>query len=215
MAVQAYSATKSSERAISQFRSELDGGGLRPNLFEVQLDFPDGVVEGDSKPVISDGKFFCKAAALPAANMGVIEVPFRGRQLKVAGDRTFDTWTVTIINDTDMGLRGAFERWINMLGTADSGQGRTNPSTYQKELYVYQLGRALPGSSANSSSFEDTNINPALRRYKFWGCFPTAVSQIDLAFDNNDAISEFTVEFQVQWWESDGNGGTSNAVPNK
>ena len=100
-----------------------------------------------------------------------------------------------------------------MLGTADSGQGRTNPSTYQKELYVYQLGRALPGSSGSSSEFADTNINPALRRYKFWGCFPTAVSQIDLAFDNNDAISEFTVEFQVQWWESDGNGGISNAVP--
>ena len=76
--------------------------------------------------------------------IGLIEVPFRGRQLKVAGDRTFDTWTVTIINDTDMSLRGAFERWVNMLGTADSGQGRTNPSTYQKELYVYQLGRALP-----------------------------------------------------------------------
>ena len=215
MAISAYSATSSASRAISQFRSELDGGGLRPNLFEVQLDFPSGVVDGDPKSIINDGKFFCKAAALPAANMGVIEVPFRGRQLKVAGDRTFDTWTVTIVNDTDMGLRGAFERWVNMLGTADSGQGRTNPSTYQKELYVYQLGRALPGSSGSSSEFADTNINPALRRYKFWGCFPTAVSQIDLAFDNNDAISEFTVEFQVQWWESDGNGGTSNAVPNK
>ena len=213
MAVQKYSATKSSERAISEFRSQPDGVGLRPNLFEVQLDFPAGVDNGNLSTLVSDGKFFCKAAALPAANMGVIEVPFRGRQLKVAGDRTFDTWTVTIVNDTDMGLRGAFERWVNMLGTADSGQGRTNPSTYQKELYVYQLGRALPGSSGSSSEFADTNINPALRRYKFWGCFPTAVSQIDLAFDNNDAISEFTVEFQVQWWESDGNGGISNAVP--
>ena len=91
-------------------------------------------------------------------------------------------------------------------------KGRTNPSTYQKELYVYQLGRALPGSSGSSSEF-GYKINPALRRYKFWGCFPTAVSQIDLAFDSNDAISEFTVEFQVQWWESDGNGGISNAVP--
>ena len=212
MAVSKYSSISSASRAISQFRSELDGGGLRPNLFEVQLDFPSGVVEGDAKPVISDGKFFCKAAALPAANMGVIEVPFRGRQLKIAGDRTFDTWTVTIINDTDMSLRGAFERWINMLGTSDSGQGRTNPSTYQKELYVHQLGRALPGADGTSNTFSDQDIN-ALRSYKFWGCFPTAVSQIDLAFDNNDAISEFTVEFQVQWWESDGNGGTSNAVP--
>ena len=213
MAVSAYSSTNASERSISQFRSELDGGGLRPNLYEVHLDFPDGVAPNLSQAK-EDGIFFCKAAALPAANMGLIEVPFRGRQLKVAGDRTFDTWTVTILNDTDMGLRGAFERWINMLGTADSGQGRTNPSTYQKELYVYQLGRALPGSSGSSSNFDDQKIT-ALRRYKFWGCFPTAVSQIDLAFDNNDAISEFTVEFQVQWWESDGNGGTSNAVPNK
>lgn len=212
MAVSAYSSTNSSERAISQFRSELDGGGLRPNLYEVHLDFPDGVAPNLAQAK-NDGIFFCKAAALPAANMGLIEVPFRGRQLKVAGDRTFDTWTVTILNDTDMGLRGAFERWINVLGTSDSGQGRTNPATYQKELYVYQLGRSLPGDSANGAKFKDTKIN-SLRRYKFWGCFPTAVSQIDLAFDNNDAISEFTVEFQVQWWESDGNGGASPAIPN-
>lgn len=214
MAVSKYSTTPSSQRSISQFRSELDGGGLRPNLYEVQLDFPDGVAPNLSQ-LVNDGRFFCKAAALPAANMGLIEVPFRGRQLKVAGDRTFDTWTVTILNDTDMGLRGAFERWINMLGTADSGQGRTNPANYQKELYVYQLGRALPGSTGSSSEFADTKINPALRRYKFWGCFPTAVSQIDLAFDNNDTISEFTVEFQVQWWEADGNGGKANAVPDQ
>ena len=213
MAVSSYSSTNASERAISQFRSELDGGGLRPNLYEVHLDFPDGVAPNLSQAK-NDGIFFCKAAALPAANMGLIEVPFRGRQLKVAGDRTFDTWTVTILNDTDMGLRGAFERWINMLGTSDSGQGRTDPATYQKELYVYQLGRALPSDSASGSNFKDKKMS-SLRGYKFWGCFPTAVSQIDLAFDNNDAISEFTVEFQVQWWESDGNGGTSNAVPNK
>ena len=213
MAVSSYSSTNASERAISQFRSELDGGGLRPNLYEVHLDFPDGVAPNLSQAK-NDGIFFCKAAALPAANMGLIEVPFRGRQLKVAGDRTFDTWTVTILNDTDMGLRGAFERWINMLGTSDSGQGRTDPATYQKELYVYQLGRALPSDSASGSNFKDKKMS-SLRGYKFWGCFPTAVSQIDLAFDNNDTISEFTVEFQVQWWESDGNGGTSNAVPNK
>ena len=213
MAVSSYSSTNASERAISQFRSELDGGGLRPNLYEVHLDFPDGVAPNLAQAK-NDGIFFCKAAALPAANMGLIEVPFRGRQLKVAGDRTFDTWTVTILNDTDMGLRGAFERWINMLGTSDSGQGRTDPATYQKELYVYQLGRALPSDSASGSNFKDKKMS-SLRGYKFWGCFPTAVSQIDLAFDNNDAISEFTVEFQVQWWESDGNGGTSNAVPNK
>ena len=213
MAFIEYSATDSSKRSISEFRSQLDGGGLRPNLYEVRLDFPAGVAAAGTD-LTTDGIFLCKAAALPAANVGLIEVPFRGRQLKVAGDRTFDTWTVTILNDTDMGLRGAFERWINVLGTADSGQGRTNPATYQKELYVYQLGRALPGDSAGGSKFKDTKMR-SLRGYKFWGCFPTAVSQIDLAFDNNDTISEFTVEFQVQWWESDGNGGTSNAVPNK
>ena len=213
MAVSAYSSTNASERSISQFRSELDGGGLRPNLYEVHLDFPDGVAPNLSQAK-EDGIFFCKAAALPAANMGLIEVPFRGRQLKVAGDRTFDTWTVTILNDTDMGLRGAFERWINVLGTADSGQGRTDPATYQKELYVYQLGRSLPSDSASGNKFKDTKVK-SLRGYKFWGCFPTAVSQIDLAFDNNDTISEFTVEFQVQWWESDGNGGKSNAVPDQ
>ena len=212
MAFIEYSATDSSKRSISEFRSQLDGGGLRPNLYEVRLDFPAGVAAAGTD-LTTDGIFLCKAVLI-AANVGLIEVPFRGRQLKVAGDRTFDTWTVTILNDTDMGLRGAFERWINVLGTADSGQGRTNPATYQKELYVYQLGRALPGDSAGGSKFKDTKMK-SLRGYKFWGCFPTSVSQIDLAFDNNDTISEFTVEFQVQWWEADGVGGKSNAVPDQ
>ena len=112
-----------------------------------------------------------------------------------------------------MGLRGAFERWINVLGTSDSGQGRTDPTTYQKKLYVYQLGRVTWRFTwwKQVQGYK----NESLRGYKFWGCFPTAVSQIDLAFDNNDTISEFTVEFQVQWWESDGFGGMSNAVPDK
>jgi hypothetical protein len=210
MAFIKYSATNASERSITEFRSQLDGGGLRPNLYEVRLDFPAGVA-GAGTDLTNDGIFLCKAAALPAANMGVIEVPFRGRQLKVAGDRTFDTWTVTILNDTDMGLRSAFERWINVLGTSDSGQGRSNPADYQKDLYVYQLERVSPNLTSGGR-FKDNSIKKALRSYKFWGCFPTSVSQIDLAFDNNDTISEFTVEFQVQWWESEGNGGDSNAV---
>ena len=97
-------------RTIDDFKSKLVGGGARPNLFEVELVFPNGLAEQDAE---EKGRFLVKAANLPASNINVIDVPFRGRNLKIAGDRTFDVWTITIINDTDFKLRNAFEIWMN------------------------------------------------------------------------------------------------------
>ena len=127
---------------------------------------------------------------MPASNIAPIEVPFRGRILKVAGDRTFDTWTVTIINDTDMALRGAFERWMNLINKVTNNAGRVNPADYQTIAKVHQLGRFTRLSKTRIGA----NI-PILRTYEFQGVFPTNVSQVDLS-TTTDTIEEFTVELQ-------------------
>lgn len=166
-------------RTITDFKSRLTGGGARPNLFEVSLNFP----EGENN---EDIPFLVKTAALPASNITPIEVPFRGRMLKLAGDRTFDTWTVTVINDTNFALRSLFEKWMNSINKHEDATGTTDTNTYMKDAYVYQLDR-------------DGTI---LRTYKFYDIFPTNISAIDLSFDTTDTIEEFSVEFQVQWWEA-------------
>lgn len=143
----------------------------------------------------------CKAAALPASNIAPIDVPFRGRIMKVAGDRTFDTWTVTVINDEDFKLRTAFEKWMNGISRLTNNTGATNPTSYMTDATVYQLGRGAgkPNSTTNSNAVGGAGITP-LRTYKFYDIFPTNISQIDLSYDTSDTIEEYTVEFQVQYW---------------
>jgi len=180
-------------KTISQFMSALSGGGARPNLFEVELTtFPAGISWDADK-----FKYLCKAAALPASNISPIDVPFRGRIFKVAGDRTIDTWTVTIINDEDFKLRRAFEAWTELIAKLDNNLGATQPAAYMSNATVYQLGRgAQINSTTNAGS--DSSI---LAAYNFVDIFPTSVSNIDLSYDSGDTIEEFTVEFQVQSYE--------------
>ena len=188
-------------RTITDFKTALQGGGARPNLFEVDI---------PNIPAVADGidwdadtfKFLCKAAALPASNVAPIDVPFRGRILKVAGDRTFDTWTVTVINDEDFKLRSAFELWMNGISKLDNNTGATQPSSYMANAIVHQLGRGADKgrhSTTNSDIAGGTAIKP-LRTYMFNDIFPTNISQIDLSYDTGDTIEEYTVEFQVQYW---------------
>ena len=112
-------------RKISDFKSRLSGGGARPNLFEVELAFPDAVAIAND--VLQKSRFLVKAAALPASTIAPVDIPFRGRILKVAGDRTFETWTVTVINDTDFAIRSAFEKWMNSINKLDDASGITDP----------------------------------------------------------------------------------------
>ena len=171
-------------RTITGFKSKLAGGGTRPNLFEVEIAFPtETQIDNDTK---EKSRFLIKAAALPASNITPIDVNFRGRILKIAGDRTFDTWTVTVLNDVDFSIRSAFEKWMNLINKMEDNTGEQDPAVYQPDAYVHQLDR--DGST--------------LRTYKFHDVFPTQVSQIDLSYETTDAIEEFTVEFQVQWWEA-------------
>ena len=191
----------SDTRTLSQFKSRLAGGGARSNLFEAVIpSFPSAV--GDRVWRSGAGResqtfsFLCKAAQLPASTIAEVPVPFRGRTLKVAGDRTFEPWTVTIINDEDFNLRSAFEGWMNTINDLSHATGVTNPSSYMATAYIAQLGR---GNARNSTSHLQSNKNQqVLRSYKFTGIFPTEVGAIDLSYDSTDTIEEFTVTFQVQ-----------------
>ena len=149
-------------------------------------------------------RFLVKAASLPASTINVIDIPFRGRNLKIAGDRTFDPWTITVINDVDFKIRTAFERWMNAINKHDDNSGLINPAQYQRDAIVKLFGRSSV-QSANSSVTSPTitasgDSIPVLKAYQFYGVFPTAVSAIDLSYDTSDTIEEFTVEFQVQYW---------------
>ena len=188
-------AASKENRTISQFKSRLAGGGARPNLFEVELTL-DGEGLGFSLPGYDATQmaFLCKAANLPAQNIASIDVPFRGRIFKVAGDRTIDTWTITIINDEDFRLRRAMEFWTEQIASLDTNLGATSPNAYMAAAKVYQLGRgSSPRSTDNSGE-----SNAVLAEYEFVDIFPTEVSAIDLSYDSSDTIEEFTVTFQVQ-----------------
>ena len=167
--------------SVDDFKAKLKGGGARANLFKATINFP-AYANGD----VELTSFMCTAAQLPASTMGVIAIPFRGRQLKIAGDRTFEQWSPTIINDTDFRVRDAMERWMNGINAHSANTGLTAPVDYEADLIVEQLDR-------------DETV---LKTYNFRGCFPSAISAIDLAYGTNDAIEEFTVTFEMQYWES-------------
>ena len=172
-------------RKITDFKSKLTGGGARSNLFEVELSFPAAVAVDGLNDILQKARFLVKAANLPASNVAPIEVPFRGRVLKIAGDRTFDTWSITVLNDTDFSIRSAFEKWMNFINKVSDNTGSTNAEDYQADAYVYQLDRS----------------GETLRKYHFFDVFPTQVAPIELSYDSA-GIQEFTVELQVQWWEA-------------
>ena len=129
-------------RKITDFKSKLSGGGARSNLFECELAFPQAVSVEGLNDILNKARFLVKAANLPASNVAPIEVPFRGRVLKIAGDRTFDTWTITVINDTDFAIRSAFEKWMNTINRVSDNTGTTNPADYQADAFVFQLDRS-------------------------------------------------------------------------
>ena len=170
------------------------GQGVKPNMFMVDVNFHGSLSK--SADDLETTNIMCKSAALPGSNLGVIEVPFRGRTVKIAGDRTFDTWTVTFFNDKDFKLRAFFEEWANKINTHEANTSELfvpNSSTgYTADLKVKQLEK------------DDTTTGSILRQYTLFYCFPTNVSQIDLAYDSNDQIEEFTVEWQYSYFKAEG-----------
>ena len=166
---------------VDDFKSKLRGGGARPNLFKATINFP-GYADGD--PELTS--FLCETAQLPGSTMGVIIVPFRGRQLKMAGDRTFAEWTVTIINDTDFAIRNSMERWMNGMNAHSANTGLASPIAYEADLKIEQLDRA----------------GDSVKEYVLRGAFPTDLSPIDVSYATNDEIERFTTTFQYQYFDS-------------
>ena len=180
---------------IDDFKANVTSDFARPNLFQVDLAFPTGIINNSS--LINLGKFTVRAANLPSSQIGVIEVPFRGRVLKIAGDRTFEPWTITVMNDSGFVLRSAFELWASSIQaynenfTSAATLGNENDSTgFFADMSVHQLAKDIKSGDKPR----------VLKSYKFYNIFPSAIAAIDLDYGNNDAIEEFTVEMQVQYW---------------
>ena len=188
------------DRTLDAFKGRMVGGGARPNLFECEMYFPDDAVPSTtSKDALSDKvRFLVKAAQLPASTLTEIQVPFRGRQLKIAGTRTYANWNITVINDIDFDIRTAFERWSNLINKHEDNAGLVNPADYQQPMIVRQLGRSSVNGTVPTS---DVNI-PVLKMYQFIGAYPVEVSGIDLSYDSNDTVEEFTVSMAYQWYDT-------------
>ena len=181
-----------SERSIVDFRSKLTGGGVRSNLFEVSIEYPAELgLDTSSDGAKATGEFLIKAAEIPASNLGNIPVPFRGRVLPVAGDRTFDPWTVTVINDETFIIRDAMEKWSNFINDLQTSQGEVNPEIYQTSAFVKQLSR----NGGNNPGDIDV-----LREYRFEGIYPNTVSSIPLDYGATDQIEEFQVTFNYLFY---------------
>lgn len=172
---------------VEDFKSRLEGGGARPNLFRATLLLSGG-------PQLPEKtEFLCKSASIPAADIGTIAVPFRGREIKVAGDRTFQPWNITVINDTDFAVRGVFEAWMSSpLNTHVTNVGNQRPAVYKSQMKVAQLDK-----------FGET-----IRTYNFIGCWCQNLSEIALDYGTSNTIEEFTAVIEYDYWTASGNGGT-------
>ena len=183
------------QKSIQDFKSVLQGGGVRPTMFQVELTYPSGVA-ADANNTTTEGTFLIKAASLPQAEVGFVDVPFRGRMLKVTGDRKFQDWNITVTNDTTFGQRKALEKWSELCQNMNYALGANTLAEYYSNAIVRQLDR-------------DGN---QLRAYRFEGIWPTTVGDIQLDFNTQDTVEDFQVTFAVQYWSAveDGDPFTSS-----
>ena len=184
-------------KTISEFKSRLQGGGARPNLFEVDIpDVPFALNWAGDTNAQGNLNFLCKATGLPAQNIAAIDVPFRGRQFKVSGDRTIDNWSITVINDATFDIRRAMEKWSEGILQLDSNTGVTDPDSYMRQGFVKQLGRGKDIIAKTTTSIDDDR--KVLAAYQFVDIWPVTVGDIALSYDTGDTLEEFDVEFAVQ-----------------
>ena len=171
---------------VLEFQTRIKGA-VRPNLFSVTHNFPTGIIAEDGLET-----FMCKSAALPASTVGTVELPFRGRVIKVPGDRTFESWTGTFYMDDAFELRGAYEKWIELTNTVDANTASAGMGDVLEDIVVTQMDKF----NGSATQFKD------IRQYKLVKAFPVSVSQVSLAYDNNDSYEEFDVEFAYQYFET-------------
>ena len=168
---------------LDEFKANLIGGGARANQFRVTFNTPGAIATGLD---VRKASFLIKAASLPGQTMGEITVPFRGRTLYVAGDREFEAWETTVINDTDFNIRNAIERWLNAINDTVTNTGLSNVADYTADLTVEQLDR------------DDT----VLKSYILRNCMPQGTGAIELSYDTANAIEEFTVTWRYSHFEA-------------
>lgn len=164
--------------SISKFKAQLPGGGARANLFEVTVNFP-SIAQNSAAQAAAP--FLVKAAALPASTIAPIAVNYRGRIIQLAGNRTFEAWTITIINDTNFLLRTAFENWSNAINNYTTNTGEPSWTNYVADMQVSQLDRA--GNKVKTYTIEE--------------CWPSTINAIEVGNDQGDGIEEFQVELQM------------------
>tara|TARA_B110000858_G_C17788221_1_gene468343 strand:- start:1816 stop:2346 length:531 start_codon:yes stop_codon:yes gene_type:complete len=171
--------------SIDDFKAQLKGGGARPNQFRVTIVPPIGIVTGLN---VANASFLCKASKLPGQTLGEIEVPFRGRKIYVAGDREFETWNATFMNDTDFNIRTAMERWMNGINDLADNTGVISSADYQSDLTVEQLDRD----------------GTTLKSYIFRNAYPLTLADIEVSYETVNAIEEFEVTWRYQHFEASG-----------
>ena len=168
---------------INDFKSALKGGGARANQFQVTMPFPGFAAVGGETRTMS---YLCTATNLPGMTLAEIPVPFRGRNLYIAGDRSIEPWSVTILNDTDFAIRNAFERWMNEINAMSDNSGLENPADYMVDAFVDQLDRA----------------GQVIKSYTFRGMWPLTIGNIDVAYATNDEVETFDVTYRYQFFET-------------
>jgi len=178
---------------IDNFTSQLTGGGVRPHLFEVT-----GSI-GEVEP--ASAKFLIKAAQLPASTVGIIEVPYKGRKIKIPGDRTFAEWTITVISDGNFDLRNAFEKWMSKINSHEGNISNPNDHTPGRAGGVYQ------DWTIRQLDRKGTTIHA----YKMINCFPSELSAMEVSYETTDTIHEFTATLQYSYWTA--TDGTTDGVP--
>ena len=161
---------------ISDFQGAMITDGARPNLFEVVIPAFDRKLS-----------FTCKATQLPGSTLGVVEVPYFGRNIKFAGNRTFPEWNVTIINDEDFIIRNELENWLSLINGHESNLATNLSGAYQFDASVNQYSKT----------------GDIIKYYDFKGMFPVDIAPIDLDWGQNDTIEEFQVTFAYQYWTSE------------
>lgn len=196
---------------LQGFRSELKYDGARPNLFEVQLNLPGtGIATiGNAAETTRSIAFLCRAASLPGSQMGIATTAFMGREFKHPGNPVYGDWTVTIYNDEDFTIRNSFEKWMNALNGHRSNL--RNPQAvssdqYSVDVYVMQYAKKGLDIATNRSDFR---AGGSLKTYKLIGAWPSNISPIELAYDNNNTIEEYSVTFTYQWWDDVGSNVTT------
>ena len=168
--------------SINSFRAQLTGTGARPNLFEVTVPFPGAANPGEAGQKMT---FMCKGSQIPGADIGLVEVPYFGRNVKLAGNRTFAEWTTTVINDEDFAVWSGMTNWMNAIQGHGENLQTISSADYQVDAQVTQYGKE----------------GDVLKRVSMINAWPASIPAIELGWDQNDALEEFAVTWQYDYWQ--------------